>query len=75
VQFRSIWFFSFFCFDDLFLFVFVIDSGWTQKDLAQAINEKPQVVAAYESPTAKTITNHAIISKMERALGTKLRGD
>jgi hypothetical protein len=49
--------------------------GWTQKDLAQAINEKPQVVAAYESPTAKTITNHTILTKMERALGTKLRGD
>ncbi len=42
----------------------------TQKDLATAINEKPQVIAEYES--GKAIPNPQIISKIERALGCKL---
>mmetsp|Transcript_9062 Transcript_9062/g.12165 ORF Transcript_9062/g.12165 Transcript_9062/m.12165 type:complete len:178 (+) Transcript_9062:55-588(+) len=42
----------------------------TQKDLATAINEKPQVIAEYES--GKAIPNPQIISKMERKLGVKL---
>ncbi len=42
----------------------------TQKDLGTAINEKPQVVAEYES--GKAIPNPQIISKLERALGCKL---
>jgi ribosome-binding protein aMBF1 (putative translation factor) len=42
----------------------------TQKDLATAINEKPQVVAEYES--GKAIPNPQIISKLERSLGVKL---
>jgi putative transcription factor len=42
----------------------------TQKDLATAINEKPQVVAEYES--GKAIPNAQIISKLERKLGCKL---
>merc|ERR1712154_660474 len=42
----------------------------TQKDLATAINEKPQVIAEYES--GKAIPNPQIISKMERKLGCKL---
>ena len=42
----------------------------TQKDLATAINEKPQVVAEYES--GKAIPNGQIIAKLERKLGTKL---
>mmetsp|Transcript_28226 Transcript_28226/g.79272 ORF Transcript_28226/g.79272 Transcript_28226/m.79272 type:complete len:174 (-) Transcript_28226:1438-1959(-) len=42
----------------------------TQKDLATAINEKPQVVGDYE--TGKAIPNPQIISKLERKLGTKL---
>jgi len=42
----------------------------TQKELATAINEKPQVVAEYE--TGKAIPNPQIISKLERKLGTKL---
>lgn len=46
--------------------------GMTQKALAQAINEKPQVVNEYES--GKAIPSSQIISKMERALGAKLRG-
>jgi len=42
----------------------------TQKELATAINEKPQVVAEYES--GKAIPNPQIISKLERKLGVKL---
>ena len=42
----------------------------TQKDLATAINEKPQVVADYES--GKAIPNPQIITKLERKLGCKL---
>lgn len=42
----------------------------TQKDLATAINEKPQVIGQYES--GKAIPNPQIISKLERKLGTKL---
>jgi len=42
----------------------------TQKDLATAINEKPQVVAEYEN--GKAIPNGAIIVKLERKLGCKL---
>jgi putative transcription factor len=42
----------------------------TQKDLATAINEKPQVVAEYES--GKAIPNGQIIAKLEKKLGVKL---
>lgn len=42
----------------------------TQKDLATAINEKPQIVAEYEN--GKAIPNGAIIVKLERKLGCKL---
>jgi len=42
----------------------------TQKELATAINEKPQVLASYE--TGKAIPNPQIISKIERKLGCKL---
>eukprot|EP00978_Attheya_sp_CCMP212_P021244 scaffold61840_cov35-Attheya_sp.AAC.1 len=42
----------------------------TQKDLATAVNEKPQVIAEYES--GKAIPNGAIIVKIERKLGCKL---
>mmetsp|Transcript_16908 Transcript_16908/g.41188 ORF Transcript_16908/g.41188 Transcript_16908/m.41188 type:complete len:110 (-) Transcript_16908:251-580(-) len=42
----------------------------TQKDLATAINEKPQVVAQYES--GKAVPNPQVISKLERKLGVKL---
>ena len=38
----------------------------TQKELATAINEKPQVIGEYES--GKAIPNGAIIVKMERKL-------
>jgi putative transcription factor len=42
----------------------------TQKELATKINEKPQVVAEYES--GKAVPNPQIISKIERILGCKL---
>ncbi|CAO3597166.1 unnamed protein product [Absidia cylindrospora] len=48
------------------------DKGMTQKDLAQIINEKPQVVNEYES--GKATPNQQVLGKMERALGIKLRG-
>jgi putative transcription factor len=44
----------------------------TQKDLSVKINEKPTIVAEYES--AKATPNQQILSKMERVLGIKLRG-
>ena len=44
----------------------------TQKELATKANEKPQVVNEYES--GKAVPNQAVISKLERALGVKLRG-
>ncbi|KAK0544034.1 multiprotein-bridging factor 1 [Tilletia horrida] len=48
------------------------DKEMTQKDLGTKINEKPQVIAEYES--GKAVPNAQILSKMERALGVKLRG-
>ncbi|MCO5613750.1 hypothetical protein L7F22_068028 [Adiantum nelumboides] len=48
------------------------EKGWTQKDLGQRINEKPQVIQEYES--GKALPNPQIMAKMERALGVKLRG-
>mmetsp|Transcript_17056 Transcript_17056/g.35477 ORF Transcript_17056/g.35477 Transcript_17056/m.35477 type:complete len:140 (-) Transcript_17056:967-1386(-) len=49
-----------------------MDKGMTQSQLAQAINEKPAVVNQYES--GKAIPNNQVISKMEKALGKRLRG-
>ncbi|XP_063289050.1 endothelial differentiation-related factor 1 [Pelobates fuscus] len=46
--------------------------GMTQKDLATKINEKPQVIADYES--GKAIPSNQVMGKIERALGVKLRG-
>ena len=45
----------------------------TQKDLATAINMKPQIVQQYEQ--GKAIPNGQLIGKMERALGIKLPRD
>lgn len=42
----------------------------TQKELATAINEKPQIIAEYES--GKAIPNGQIIVKIEQKLGCKL---
>ena len=44
--------------------------GWTQKDLANRISEKPNVIGEYES--GRAVPNPAIVSKMERALGVHL---
>ncbi|CAA6665630.1 unnamed protein product [Spirodela intermedia] len=49
-----------------------MDKKFTQAQLAQLINEKPQVIQEYES--GKAIPNQQIIIKLERVLGTKLRG-
>ncbi|GMM32037.1 multiprotein-bridging factor 1 [Martiniozyma asiatica (nom. inval.)] len=48
------------------------DKGFTQKDLATKINEKPTVVNDYES--GRGTPNQQVLTKMERALGVKLRG-
>ncbi|KAH8518711.1 hypothetical protein H0E87_000524 [Populus deltoides] len=48
------------------------DKKLTQSQLAQLINEKPQIIQEYES--GKAIPNQQIIGKLERALGVKLRG-
>jgi putative transcription factor len=45
----------------------------TQKDLAQKTNEKPSVIQDYES--GKAIPNAQVLSKFERILGVKLRGE
>mmetsp|Transcript_6569 Transcript_6569/g.9930 ORF Transcript_6569/g.9930 Transcript_6569/m.9930 type:complete len:149 (-) Transcript_6569:24-470(-) len=42
----------------------------TQKALATAINEKPQIVGEYES--GRAIPNPQMIGRMERALGVRL---
>lgn len=49
-----------------------IAKEWTQADLARHINEKQQVINEYEQ--SKAIPNQQILSKLERALGVKLRG-
>jgi len=46
--------------------------GWTQKDLATRINEKPQIVQEYEQ--GKAVPNQNILGKIERAIGLRLRG-
>ncbi|KAF8589967.1 MBF1-domain-containing protein [Ramaria rubella] len=49
-----------------------MDKGFTQKDVAQKINEKPSVLQDYEA--GKAIPNPQILGKLERVLGVKLRG-
>merc|ERR1712039_728542 len=44
--------------------------GWSQKDLANQINEKPQIIQQTEQGTA--VYNPQMITKIERALGVKL---
>nr|CAH0099557.1 unnamed protein product [Daphnia galeata] len=48
------------------------DKGYTQKDLATKINEKPQIITDYEA--GRGIPNQQILGKIERAIGIKLRG-
>ncbi|KZT74215.1 MBF1-domain-containing protein [Daedalea quercina L-15889] len=49
-----------------------MEKQFSQKDLAQKVNEKPSVIQDYES--SKAIPNPQILSKLERVLGVKLRG-
>uniref|UniRef100_A0A0D6R854 HTH cro/C1-type domain-containing protein n=1 Tax=Araucaria cunninghamii TaxID=56994 RepID=A0A0D6R854_ARACU len=49
-----------------------LDKKLTQAQLAQQINEKPQIIQEYES--GKAIPNQQVIAKLERILGVKLRG-
>lgn len=48
------------------------DKGLTQKDLAQKVNEKPNVINDYEA--GRAVPNQQLLGKIERALGIKLRG-
>lgn len=48
------------------------DKKLSQKDLATKVNEKPSVINDYEA--ARAIPNQQVLSKIERALGVKLRG-
>jgi putative transcription factor len=47
-----------------------IAKSMTQKALATAINEKPQVIQQYESGQA--IPNPQVLNKLDRALGIHL---
>lgn len=47
------------------------DKKLTQAQLAQQINEKPQLIQEYES--GKAIPNPQILSKMSRVLGVVLK--
>jgi len=49
-----------------------LDLEFSQKDLAQRVNEKPSVIQDYES--GKAIPNPQILGKLERILHVKLRG-
>ena len=44
-----------------------------QKELATKINEKEQIIVEYENGTVNL--NQQILSKLERVLGVKLRGN
>jgi len=46
--------------------------GWTQKELATKMNEKPQTINDYEA--GKAIPNQQVLGKLERCIGMKLRG-
>lgn len=45
----------------------------SQADLAKRINERPQVVQDYEA--GRAAPNQAVLAKIEKALGVKLRGN
>ncbi|OLL25852.1 Multiprotein-bridging factor 1 [Neolecta irregularis DAH-3] len=46
--------------------------GWTQKDLATRVSEKPSVINDYEG--GRAIPNQIVLGKLERVLEIKLRG-
>ncbi|CAN0871649.1 Multiprotein-bridging factor 1c [Linum grandiflorum] len=49
-----------------------LEKKWSQAELAKQINEPTKVVQEYEN--GKAVPNQAILAKMERVLGVKLRG-
>lgn len=49
-----------------------LEKKMSQAELAKQINERPQVVQEYEN--GKAVPNQAVLAKMEKALGVKLRG-
>lgn len=49
-----------------------IEKKMTQSDLAKQMNERIQVVQEYEN--GKAVPNQAVLAKMEKILGVKLRG-
>jgi putative transcription factor len=49
-----------------------LDKGMKQADLAKVVNEKATIVNDYEQ--ARAIPSQAVLGKLERALGVKLRG-
>ncbi|GAV79506.1 HTH_3 domain-containing protein/MBF1 domain-containing protein [Cephalotus follicularis] len=49
-----------------------LEKKMSQVELAKQINERPQVVQEYEN--GKAVPSQAVLSKMERVLGVKLRG-
>ncbi|VVT54019.1 uncharacterized protein SAPINGB_P003866 [Magnusiomyces paraingens] len=48
------------------------EKNLTQKELAQRVNEKPNVINDYEA--GRAVPNQQLLGKIERALGVKLRG-
>ncbi|KAK7271286.1 hypothetical protein RJT34_27061 [Clitoria ternatea] len=49
-----------------------VEKKMSQAELAKQINERTQVVQEYEN--GKAVPNQAVLAKMERVLGVKLRG-
>ena len=49
-----------------------LSKGWSQKQLAQATNEKPAIINQYEC--GSVVPSNAVLGKLERCLGVKLRG-
>ena len=49
-----------------------LEKKMSQAELAKQINERPQVVQEYEN--GKAVPSQAVLAKMERVLGVKLRG-
>ncbi|VVA98442.1 unnamed protein product [Arabis nemorensis] len=49
-----------------------LEKKMSQADLAKQINERTQVVQEYEN--GKAVPNQAVLAKMEKVLGVKLRG-
>ncbi|KAF2303905.1 hypothetical protein GH714_024355 [Hevea brasiliensis] len=49
-----------------------LEKKMSQSELAKLINEQPKVVQEYEN--GKAVPNQAVLAKMEKVLGVKLRG-